>query len=571
MRMPTIETTTYLIGRSALAMLCLLAAANVASAQDSRRGRSSSLNRLRAGETAQLEKPGVWDDQDRDTDRQTVARDLPSDLEAARITFKPNQKLRKSGAPQRAGKTVRRTSHTSGSKAKRQQNVAQTSYQPLTAPCDNCGSRSCDGGCDGLAEPVCGLEAPCGCDSGGCDSRGCDSCGDACEPVCGIEAGCGFEQACAGSCRRPARLGRFNDPQLQNFTFRAEYLLWWMDGFSTPPLLTTSSAGTSIEDAGILGLPTTSVVFGNQSLTDGFRNGGRLALNYWFDCEQTRGIEAIYTGLATERETFIATSQQYPILARPFFNIEPGVAQQDAELIAYPGVLEGNARIEADSTLQGVEILYRHAICRDCNLRVDGLFGWRYNSLNEQLHFSDFKRVLGDDIGLPIGTTLMESDRFKTKNSFNGAELGIVALTCRCQWSLEGVMKLALGNNHSQVDIDGQATFIVPDGNPPVTNTPAGLLAQSTNIGRFNSNDFAVIPELGVTLGYDINCHWRATFGYTFLYWCSVARPGDQIDTSLNLTQLEATGLEGVARPQPTRALTDVWAQGLRFGLACRF
>ena len=42
------------------------------------------------------------------------------------------------------------------------------------------------------------------------------------------------------------------------------------------------------------------------------------------------------------------------------------------------------------------------------------------------------------------------------------------------------------------------------------------------------------MPELGVTLGYQLNPCWRATLGYTFIYWSRVARAGDQIDRDIN-------------------------------------
>jgi hypothetical protein len=412
--------------------------------------------------------------------------------------------------------------------------VAQTQYQSSATACDGCGAPACG------AETACGAKTACGCD----------------RP-------CGNRQLARG------QLGRFRPPS--NLTLRGEYLHWWTDGFDIPPLLTTSAAGTSADNAGVLGLGITRVVYGNQNLLDGARSGGRFTLNYWLDPQQTSGVEAIYTGLENQRWTFTADNQQFPILARPFFNVESGVADQDAELISYPGVIEGNARIEAESRLQGVEVLFRNAISRDCGIRLDYLIGWRHNRLDESLRFSDFKRVLSNDLGLTIGTTLEEADRFRTENRFNGAELGIAAQTCRCGWSIAGVMKLAVGNNHSTVGIDGDAVFIVPGGQPPITTTPAGLLAQGTNIGVFESDDFAVIPELGITLGYDLNQSWRATLGYTFMYWSRVARPGDQIDTELNLTQLDPPGLVGLARPSRTGELTDFWAQGLRLGLEARF
>ena len=100
-----------------------------------------------------------------------------------------------------------------------------------------------------------------------------------------------------------------------------------------------------------------------------------------------------------------------------------------------------------------------------------------------------------------------------------------------------------------------------------------GLLALASNVGRYERDHFAMIPELGITLGYDVTCNVRATFGYTFLYWSKVARPGDQIDLDVNITQFGNNGnnLVGEPRPEFNWVTTDFWAQGLRVGLDYRF
>jgi hypothetical protein len=354
---------------------------------------------------------------------------------------------------------------------------------------------------------------------------------------------------------------------------RGEYLVWWVDGFSTPPLVTTSPDGTARDAAGVLGEPTTAIIFGGTDLVDSARSGGRISLGYWFDPCETCGVELSYFGLAQDESTFRRTSPGDPILARPFFNLEPGFEGQDAELIAFPDLFEGNIAVRSESTLQGFELLFRRAACRSCGYRIDWLVGWRYSRLDDELTISDFRRVLSGDTGLAIGTTLSEFDRFETQNTFNGVELGVAAAIRRCRWSLELAMKLALGNNHSRVAINGQTTSSTPvPGGPPVENTTAsGLLAQQSNIGVYSSDQFAVIPELDLKLGWHLTPCLRATFGYTFMYWCHVARPGDQIDLDLNLSQLTPGGLVGVPRPRFLNRFTDVWAQGFSFGLDYRF
>lgn len=354
---------------------------------------------------------------------------------------------------------------------------------------------------------------------------------------------------------------------------RGEYLLWWVEGASTPALVTTSTAGTPLNEAGILGFPSTSVLFGDTRLTDQHRSGVRLTVGGWIDQCNTTGVQASAFWIADDHSDFSANAATTPIIARPFFNVEPGFEGQDAELIAFPGLFSGQIDISTKSSLHGAEALLRQRIAQECYCRVDGLVGFRYNRLQDRIAISDSRTVIGPGAGLAVGTTFVESDLFDTANHFYGAEVGIVAEMRRCQFFAEGTLKLALGNTHSRVHIDGTSTATIPvPGNPPqVATTPAGLLAQATNIGAFENDEFAVIPELGVTIGYEFTPNLKATAGYTFMYWTGVARAGDQIDTSLNLSQLDIGGLVGTARPQFRGVCDDIWIQGLSLGLEYQF
>ncbi len=188
--------------------------------------------------------------------------------------------------------------------------------------------------------------------------------------------------------------------------------------------------------------------------------------------------------------------------------------------------------------------------------------------MNDSLTVNSDQVVVGET-SVPVGTTVGVWDRFTTRNTFNGVQIGIITERRYCRWWLETRSTLALGNNNSVVNIAGQTTTDNP--NSGTTVTQSGLLAQSTNIGRYTANDFAVVPQLGVNLGWEIANGLWATFGYNFMYWSKVRRPGDQIDTDLNLSQLTPGGLSGLARPAYTGTTTDYWAQGVNFGLAYRY
>jgi hypothetical protein len=63
----------------------------------------------------------------------------------------------------------------------------------------------------------------------------------------------------------------------------------------------------------------------------------------------------------------------------------------------------------------------------------------------------------------------------------------------------------------------------------------------------------------------------RVTAGYTLLYWSGVARPGDQIDLDVNLSQVAPNIMVGPARPEFRWVGSDLWVQGLSAGLHYRF
>ena len=62
------------------------------------------------------------------------------------------------------------------------------------------------------------------------------------------------------------------------------------------------------------------------------------------------------------------------------------------------------------------------------------------------------------------------------------------------------------------------------------------------------------------------------SIGYSMIYWSSVALAGDQIDTSVNNTQVLGGGLNGPANPA-FNGIQDsgFWVQGINLGLNLRF
>jgi hypothetical protein len=140
--------------------------------------------------------------------------------------------------------------------------------------------------------------------------------------------------------------------------------------------------------------------------------------------------------------------------------------------------------------------------------------------------------------------------------------------------SLDGVVKLALGCNHEAIDVRGVTTLTAADLARP-QSVQGGVLALPTNIGRRTRDEFSVVPELGLTVGYDVTSYLRATVGYTLLYWSDTVRPGSEAGRLVNPLRIPASAFydarSAPAAPGPFTKQVDFWAQGVNFGLEFRY
>ena len=127
-----------------------------------------------------------------------------------------------------------------------------------------------------------------------------------------------------------------------------------------------------------------------------------------------------------------------------------------------------------------------------------------------------------------------------------------------------------------ELDLLPERRFDADSYRTAVRGKTGALLALPSNIGRFNRDRFSVVPEGEINVGYLVTPHLRAFIGYDILYWNNVARPGGQIDRNLDVTQIPnflqaGAGAPGKTQPSAPRDSTDIWVQGVTFGLEFRF
>ena len=367
----------------------------------------------------------------------------------------------------------------------------------------------------------------------------------------------------------------------QDGWFSAEYLMWWQDGVSLPPLASTGRLSDREP------LANGSVLYGgNDVITDNL-NGGRLDFGFWFDKCHTWGIGG--GGFALDRGTssFAGGSQNDP-LVRPIITVLDNPAPNMDELgeamalVNYSQVGHtGTLNIDVDSRLTGWNIYLRHFRTAEqgcthtgpCSCptrwcaRSEHRLGFRSVELDEGIGIDSNIMVAGAGPGDgPLTFALTES--FRTRNQFNGIDLGWYHTRSIGYWNFDLGLQLGVGNMRQSVQIAGST---IVNGTGPALN--GGLLALNSNIGNYERNEFAVLPEFNAKIGYQLTDQLRATFGYTFLYMSNVVRPGDQIDRIIDTAQIPNANAPTPTGTFPRFAFdnTDYWAQGLSFGLNYRW
>jgi hypothetical protein len=353
------------------------------------------------------------------------------------------------------------------------------------------------------------------------------------------------------------------------FYFSGEYLLWWFQGQSVPVLATTSLPN----DFGILGAPSTQVLYGGNQINRGPFSGGLFTIGYWLGCDQKMAVEFTGFFLGPSTGVFTTNSSMNPLIARPFLEANNG--KESSQLTALPGVSTGTLTINAPSSLWGLSPNLLCTLCCGCNYRIAVLGGFRNINLDESLTITE--NVQGLPTAPPPFTnqTITVMDRFATQNHFYGGNVGLDAFWFWGRWSIEGRAQVALGDTVQILDINGSQHFVpgVQTATGVQQNFTGGLLALPSNIGHFTNNAFSVVPWLGFNLGYQILPNLRGFVGYNFLYWSNVIRPGTSIDRVLDVTQIpnfpinpEPAPVAGL-HPAPTFHEAGFWAQGLSFGL----
>jgi hypothetical protein len=380
------------------------------------------------------------------------------------------------------------------------------------------------------------------------------------------------------------------EPYVERIWARGDYLLWYYKPAPNPvPLITAGpvTAGTILP-----GAPGVVTIFGGGNIDYGGVSGGRFRVGGWLPGSDTIGIEG--EGMVLAKQTVSTTIASGPLgitaIGRPFINANTGAP--GTFLVAAPNTAPGAQGDVGTATGFSSAQLWTAGINLLANLYRDDFWTWnawigfRHLSLLEVIEV-DSRSTQGPIgttpqyffLGAPLALNQVESisDRFSTQNRFYGGNLGTLVEYRYHRISVEVRNDLALGSMRSTVNIIGTTSAFAVGGTTNLTGSPAngGLLALPTNIGTRIQNNFSLVEQPEIEVGYQLTRGLRVAVGYDFLYTYNVARPGAQIDPGINPNLAPSSPTFGVpggtARPTPLFALTDYYAQGVNFSLTLRY
>jgi hypothetical protein len=288
----------------------------------------------------------------------------------------------------------------------------------------------------------------------------------------------------------------------------------------------------------------------------------------WFDPCHRLGLDASFFFAGPTSRDIVATPPPGGSLWRPYTVInlpDVGTPTPPATTPNFADIVTGAIATHAESFLMGGDINFRRSAFCNCGNFVDVLLGFRYMHLDESL------TVTESSPNPAGGANFVLSDSFRTVNNFYGVQVGTIVHKQWGQWSADLLLKVAVGETASTVQATGSNNF---GGGVP---SNLGLFVNTSNAGSYNSSNFSVVPEFGLTLGYNINPYTRLHIGYTSIYWSNVLRPGDQIDPIIDQTKVPFPPgvvppaflpLAG-AGPHPVLPFkrSDYWAHGLMVGI----
>lgn len=366
--------------------------------------------------------------------------------------------------------------------------------------------------------------------------------------------------------------GTFGPPGSHCFWVHSEALFFWLPRRPvSTPLLTIGEAGTP---RGAVGVRGTVPALGELDLKTGTFYGSRIRLGGYLDERHIFGLEGSFFLVGRNNFYFGVASDNNgsPGYYRPV-RLE-GLGER-AYPVSVPGEIAGRFDLNASTQFYGGEVNLVSTVAEFDGMNFTAIAGFRSLRLEESLTIATQQRELKTGFlryrgaAIPSGSRIDILDEFDAQSTFYGGQLGLGWSYIEGRWSIALRGTVALGWTNQQLRIHGHTELIPPAGGPQVTT--GGILAQTTNIGEYERDRFAVSPEASVNIGFDVTSWARLTAGYNFWYISRVVRPGYQIDRRIAGGRVPTDNNFGTGalsdKPAPLFVNSFFWGQGLALGL----
>lgn len=389
----------------------------------------------------------------------------------------------------------------------------------------------------------------------------------------------------------------------RRFWVGADMLYWTIRDMPIQfPLVTTSSAFGI--DFGQAGGATTAPVGGlDRPISFDSVTGYRFVVGGTIDQAGAWGGEVggFWVNPFSRVFNFQSSGFGLPLLAIPFIDVTTG--QPGSYLVSFPGVNiapgfgnAGGVRVAVESRVWGAEAngVYNVQASAEGPGGFTLLAGPRFLELRERFSMDTNSTTFGvppvvagpffpGGGGLFAGAffgpglapyTVLTSDRVRTVNDFYAAQVGFRGTIGYGAAFAEISGKVAPGYMRSYVDLQGSSTLIANDGTSNAV--PGGIFNNAQDLGRHRSDQFAVLLEGGLNVGYYVAPWLRLQFGYTFMWVNNVLRATTAISPYLNPNLIPTSpSFTGVPAGRDLQRnpvnLTDFDVHGFNVGIQLTF
>jgi Putative beta barrel porin-7 (BBP7) len=319
----------------------------------------------------------------------------------------------------------------------------------------------------------------------------------------------------------------------------------------------------------------------NYGMENGMRFTGGLAL------EQDTGLSVLLNAIVIPTASYNLSSNtsfnRVPINFQTGLNSQvalggtAGSINANTEVANIPIVVPRNIASQvyasANNFVGGGEVDLKGRDLIFGDVLFSGLLGFRYFQFNESLGVNSIYNISQISVNPPNESPdqqqnlesnfsniqsiqSVSSDNIKVYNDFLGPQIGINSNYNFKRVTFDCNGKLGIGVQHQVVTINSSITqsFKNIDGTTPTPKTSSGgLLFSPYDVGRHSRNQFGLIPELNLKLGYRLFDRMKITAGYDFLLMANVLRASNQTQLIPYTTQ---SNFSGLAAQQQTSSQT---------------